>query len=119
MYIAPKSLSEATLPADVLREDKQYCTHFDDAGLGKKALYLSAFGISRIRYIPLSRVERVYKRLAVSKGFFEQGKIYGTLSYLVIRYDGKEKVCRFTHEADVDALLNAFRENTSIPVGKP
>ena len=119
MYVAPKSLSDTTLPADVLREDKLGCTHFDECGLGKQALYLGAFGISRMRYIPLSRIERVFKRLAVSKGFFEQGKIYGTLSYLVIRFEGKEKVFRFTREEDLDALLQAFRETTSIPVGKP
>ena len=29
------------------------CTHFDECGLGKQALYLGAFGISRMRYIPL------------------------------------------------------------------
>ena len=32
---------------------------------------------------------------------------------------GKEKVFRFTREEDLDALLQAFRETTSIPVGKP
>ena len=119
MYIAPKSLSDGTLPADILREDKLGCTHFDECGLGEKALYLGLFGISRMRYIPLSRIERVFKRLAVTKGFFEQGKIFGTLSYLVVLYDGKEKTYRFTREEDLDAMLNVFRENTSIPVGKP
>lgn len=119
MYIAPKSLSDGTLPADILREDKLGCTHFDECGLGEKALYLGLFGISRMRYIPLSRIERVFKRLAVTKGFFEQGKIYGTLCYLVILYDGKQKVCRFTHEENLNALLDAIRERTVIPVGKP
>ena len=46
---------------------------------------------ARMGYIPLSAIEWVYKRLAVTKGFFEEGKIYGTMSYLVVRYDGKEK----------------------------
>ena len=119
MYVAPKSLSDTTLPADVLREDKLGCTHFDECGLGKQALYLGAFGISRMRYIPLTRIERVFKRLAVSKGFFEQGKIYGTLCYLVVCYDGKEKAYRFTHEENLDALLDVIREKATIPVGKP
>ena len=68
-------------------------------------------------YIPLSAIERVYKRLGVSKGFFE-GKMYGTLCFLVVRYEGKEKAFRFTHEENLDAILDAFREKTQIPVGK-
>ena len=38
----------------------------------------------------------------------------------VIRYDGtKEKVVRFTHEDELNDMLNAFRKYTTIPVGKP
>ena len=119
MYIPPKALSEKTLPPEILRPDKVTCTHYEDFGLGDKALYVGMYGFSRVGYIPLSAITRVYKRLGVTKGFFEQGKIYGTLSYLVIRFEGKEKVFRFTREEDLDALLQAFRETTSIPVGKP
>ena len=119
MYIPPKALSEKTLPPEVLRPDRVCCTHYEDFGLGDKALYVGVFGISRIGYIPLSAITRVYKRLAVSKGFFEQGKIYGTLCYLVVCFDGKQKACRFTHEENLNTLLEAFREHTAIPVGKP
>lgn len=119
MYIPSKALSETTLPPEILRPDKEHCTHFEDFGLGEKALYVSMYGLSRVGYIPLSAITRVYKRLGVTKGFFEEGKIYGTLCYLVICYDGKQKVYRFTHEENLNALLNAFRENTNIPVGKP
>lgn len=119
MYIPPKALSVKTLPAEVLRPDRVCCTHYEDFGLGDKALYVGMFGFSRVGYIPLSAVDRVFKRLGVTKGFFEQGKIYGTLCYLVVCYDGKQKAYRFTHEENLDALLNAFRENTNIPVGKP
>lgn len=119
MYIAPKSLSVSSLPADVLRADKTDCLQFDECGLGKKAVYLGCLGVSRIRYIPLASVQRVYKRLMVSKGFFEQNKIFGVLAYLVVQYDnGKQKAYRFTHEEDVDAMLQSFREHTKIPVGK-
>lgn len=119
MYLAPKSISVGTLPADVLRTDKMECQQFDECGLGKKAVYLGCFGVSRIRYIPLSSVQRVYKRLMVSKGFFEQNKLFGVLAYLVIRYDnGKEKAYRFTREEDVDAMLESFRTHTKVPVGK-
>ena len=69
-------------------------------------------------YIPLSSLERVYNRLCVSKGFFEEGKIYGSLSYLVIDFNGREKAYRFLREENLDALLDAFRVKTDIPVGK-
>ena len=119
MYIPPRALSEKTLPPEVLRVDKSCCDHYEDFGLGDKALYLGMYGFSRLGYIPLTAIERVYKRLGVTKGFFEEGKIYGTLCYLVVCYDGKQKVCRFTREENLDALLDAFRERTQIPVGKP
>lgn len=77
------------------------------------------FGLNRIGYIPFSAIDRVYKRLAVSKGFFENGRIYGTLCYLVVCYDGKQKAYRFTHEENLNALLDLIREKTNIPVGKP
>ena len=118
MYIPPKALSEKTLPPEKLRPDRTTCTEYEDFGLGDEALYVEKYAIPRMGYIPLGAIERVYKRLAVSKGAFE-GKMYGTLSYLVVRYDGQEKAFRFTHEENVDALLAAFREKTSIPVGKP
>ena len=119
MSIPPKALSEKSLPPEVLRPDRVCCTHYEDFGLGDKALYVGMFGFSRVGYIPLSAVERVFKRLGVTKGFFEQGKVYGTLCYLVVCYDGKQKAYRFTHEENLDALLKAFREKTNIPVGKP
>ena len=117
MYIPPKALSEKTLPPEKLRPDRTCCTEYEDFGLGDEALYVEWRALRRMGYIPLSAIERVYKRLAVSKGYFE-GKMYGTLCYLVIRFDGKEKAFRFTHEDNLDALLNAIRERTKIPVGK-
>ena len=56
MYIPPKALSEKTLPPEVLRPDRVCCTHYEDFGLGDKALYVGKFGISRIGYIPLSAI---------------------------------------------------------------
>jgi len=117
MYIPPKSLSERKLPPEKLRPDRSYCTEYEGFGLGDEALYVEYFACNRMGYIPLAAIERVYKRLAVSKGFFE-GKMYGTLCYLVVHYDGKQKAFRFTHEENLDALLEAFREKTKIPVGK-
>lgn len=119
MYIPPKALSETILPPEKLRPDRTCCDHYEDFGLGDAALYISMFGLNRFGYIPLSAIDRVYKRLAVSKGFFEEGKLFGTLAYLVVCYDGnKQKAYRFTNEENVDALLNAMREKTNVIVGK-
>ena len=117
MYIPPKPLSEKILPPEKLRPDRICCTEYEDFGLGDAALYVEWHSLRRMGYIPLSAITRVFKRLAVSKGFFE-GKVYGTLCYLVVCYDGKEKAFRFTHEENLDALLGAIREKTTIPVGK-
>lgn len=118
IYIPSKPLGKNILEKEELKHDKQSARHYEDCGLGEKAVYLNSLGLSRISYIPLENVTRVFKRLAVSKGFFEEGKIYGTLSYLVVCYDGVEKQFRFTHEESVDAMLEDFRVNTDIPVGK-
>ena len=119
MYFAPKPITKATMEESELRRDKTGARRYDDCGLGKKALYLGAWGMSCMRYLPLTQIERVYKRLAVSKGFFEQGRVYGTLSYLVVCYDGREKAVRFAREEDVNSLLHQFADETDVPVGKP
>jgi hypothetical protein len=117
MYIPPKALSEHTLPPEILRADRKCCAEYEDFGLGDEALYVEYFACSRMGYIPLSAIERVYKRLAISKSYYK-GNLFGTLCYLVVRYDGKEKAFRFTHEENLDAILEDFRKRTKIPVGK-
>jgi len=120
MLFTPRPLSTQTLSQEELKADKKDALSFDTCALGKRVLYVGGFGLSSVYYIPLSRVQRVFKRLAVSKGFYEKGKVFGSLAYLVIRYDGtKEKVVRFTHEEELNEMLNAFRRKTTIPVGKP
>lgn len=119
MLIPPRPLSTRVLTRYELESDKDTVNKYEDCGLGRKALYVGAFGLNRRRYIPVGQVRRVYKRLAVSKGFFEEGKVYGTIAYLVILYDkDKEKVVRFSREENLDALLNDIRSHTNIPVGK-
>ena len=117
MYIPPKALSQQKLPPEKLRPDRTCCTEFEDFGLGEEALYVEYLFCGRMGYIPLSAIERVYKRLAISKSYYK-GNLFGTLSYLVVRFDGKEKAFRFTHEENVDAILEAFRTKTKVPVGK-
>ena len=117
MYIPPKALSQQKLPPEKLRPDRTTCTEYEGFGLGDEALYVEYFACARMGYIPLTAIERVYKRLAISKSYYK-GNLFGTLCYLVVRYDGKEKAFRFTHEENLDAILEAFRKQTKIPVGK-
>lgn len=118
MLIPPKAVSTATLSYEELRQDRKSALSFGQGALGKKALFIGSTGPFRTCYIPLDHIDRVFKRLAVSKGYFEGG-IFGTLSYLVVRYDnGKEKAFRFKHEEHVNLLLNEIRRHTKIPVGK-
>lgn len=118
MLFAPKALSSSSFSREELAADKKEAVHYGHCALGKRAVYVGRFGLGCTHYLPLTRVERVFKRLAVSKGFYE-GKAFGTLSYLVVRYDGgKEFQCRFEREEELDMMLSAFRSRTSVPVGK-
>ena len=117
MYIPPKALSAQKLPPEKLRPDRTTCTEYEGFGLGDEALYVEYLLLDRMGYIPLNAIERVYKRLAISKSYYK-GNLFGTLCYLVVRFDGKEKAYRFTHEENLDAILEAFRTKTKVPVGK-
>ena len=118
MLIPPKALSTAVLSKEDLKLDRENAKKFGPCALGNRALYVGSFGFNCATYIPIKHVERVYKRLAVTKGYFNGG-IFGALAYLVVRYDGgKEKVCRFKYEEDVNMLLSEISNKTAIPVGK-
>ena len=118
MLIAPIALSTEKLSRQELADDRKSAQSFGNCKLGKKAVYLGWWVLDNIRYIPLSKVERVYKRLAVSKGFYE-GRTFGSLSYVVVVYDGgKTAVCQVRNEENVDALLSAVSRGTNIPIGK-
>lgn len=120
MILPPKSLTSRALSKTELEADRETVNKYEDCGLGRKALYVGKFGLNRRRYIPIGQVKRVYKRLAVSKGFYEEGKMYGTIAYMVVIFDGnREKVVRFTREENLDAMLDDIRAHTKIPVGKP
>ena len=118
MIIAPKALGKDILTREELAEDKKQALRFGHCALGKRALYVGGFGLSSIYYLPIKSIRRVFKRIAVTKGFYE-GSIYGSLAYLVVIYDdGREKACRFEREPELDALLSALRSSTAIPIGK-
>lgn len=105
MIFKPHPLS-AALPAPELETDKTHCEKFGPCGVGKKAIYLNSFFLDRRYYIPFSSIQRVYKRLAMSKGGFTGKGLFASIPYLVVEYDnGKEKQCNFKYEEQVDQLL--------------
>jgi len=118
MLFAPKALSSTVMTREQLSSDKDDAVKYGPCALGRKAIYIGGLYFNNVYYVPLQRVRRVYKRLAVSKGYYE-GKIFGSIAYLVVVYDGgKERKCRFQDEEELNTMLNAFRKNTDIPIGK-
>ena len=96
-------LSEERIDKELLKKDKKGALRIGPVGIGEKALYLNSFYIDRMYYIPVSAVQRVYKRVAMSKGGFSGKGIFASLSYLVVEYDhGKEKACLIRKEWRVD-----------------
>lgn len=116
--IRPQRLGEVSLSKEELLNDKKNCRKFGPCGVGEKAVYLNSFYIDRKYYIPISSIQRIFKRIAMSKGGFTGKGVFGTLSYLVVVYEnGKEKQCNFKHEEDVDRLLAYIEEEfLDIPV---
>lgn len=107
----PQRLGTVTIPDAELTTDKKNCRKIGPCGVGEKAIYLNSFYFDRRYYIPISSVERIFKRIAMSKGGFTGKGAFGTLSYLVVVYEnGKEKQCNFKHEEDVDRLLAYIEE---------
>ena len=106
MLFQPSCLSSTSLSAEALAADRKTCKRFGPCGVGDNALYLNGLFLDRRYYVPLSAVQRVFKRVAMSKGGFTGKGVFGAVPYLVVEYDGgKQKQCSFKREEDVDQLL--------------
>lgn len=118
MIFAPKALGDKKLPDDILSSDRKSCMRTGPCGCGREAVYLNSFYISRRYYLVYDEIERIYKRVAMSKGGFSGKGIFGSMAYLVVEYGGgKEKQCNFKNEADVDRMLAWIeREHPEIPI---
>ena len=114
--LKPYPLSAGRIDDAALAEDRKTCRKIGPCGIGRHALYLNSFFIDRRYYVPFSMVTRVYKRVAMSKGGFSGKGIFATLSYLVVEFDGGQKVCNFKYEQQVDDFLSVIQaEHPSIP----
>lgn len=118
MALTPVQLGTAAIAKDTIKADKAACKPFGPCGVGKAALYIGTYFIDRYYYIALDSVQRVFKRVAMSRGGFSGHGVFGAIPYLVVQYDnGSEKQCAFKHEEDVDALLGYMAQvRPSIPI---
>lgn len=102
-----RALFGETIPERELQADKRSCRKIGPAGIGEKALFLGGFFLDRTKYIPVSEVKRVYKRIAMSKGGYTGRGLFASLSYLVVEYgNGETYACRFKYEPQLDLFLD-------------
>lgn len=75
--------------------------------MGKRAMYLNSFYISRLYYVLWTDIDRVYKLVAMSKGGFTGMGPFGAMSYLVVKLrDGRTKKCLFKYEQQADEAIS-------------
>lgn len=109
MIIKPVQLGAQALDQKEAESDKRTCRVFGPCGVGAKALYLNSFFIDRRYYLPWDSIQRVYKRVAMSKGGFTGKGVFGSMPYLVVEFDnGKERQFNFKYEDQVDQLLSCL-----------
>jgi hypothetical protein len=118
MLIKPRQLGRHSLEDEELHTDKRKCRKIGGCGIGEKALYLNRYMLDRACYILFADVDRVYKRIAMSKGGFSGKGMFASLAYLVVEYDqGKVLQCNFKSEQLVDEFLACIKkEHPGIPI---
>lgn len=108
-FFTPKPLGRATVPKEKVAQEKKACQNFGPCGIGKELIFLNSFYFDRVYYLPLYSVQRIFKRVAMTKGGFTGKGIFASIPYLVVEYDnGQVKQCNFRIEEDVDRFLHRF-----------
>ena len=111
LYFKPALLGGVGLDDKELKEDRKTCLVFGPCGVGRKALYLNSLFMDRRFYIPVSNIQRAYKRVAMSRGGFTGKGIFGSIPYLVVEYGNGESVqCTFKYEQHVDMMLAEIQQ---------
>jgi len=119
MLFTPKPLGKGSIIADEIKSDIEKAYKIGQCAISGKAIYIGNVFRANSRYVPVSDVKRVFKRLAVTKGFFDGNKVFAAIPYLVIIYDGGiEKQIKFDKEDELNLFLDSIKEQTSIPIGK-
>ena len=106
----PKAIGKATIPDAELKADRKKAKHYDQCGLGAKAIYMGGGMMPRSHYIPYGEVTHVYRRVAESQA---SGKgLLAPILYLVVRYgDGQEYQTSFHYLQDADKMLEDLKEH--------
>ena len=100
------------MPAGELKADKRAARRIGPVGMGRRALYLNSFYISRMYYVLWTDIRRVYKLVAMSKGGFTGIGAFGSMSYLVVELrDGRSKRCQIKYENQTDQAIAWIAEH--------
>ena len=111
MLIRPIALTSSKFSRDEAHKDRKKCLRIGPCGIGEKALYMNSFFFDRVYYAEFEEIERVFKRIAMSKGGFNGKGLFASMPYLVVKFrDGSEKVCNFKYEEDVDMIIEKIHE---------
>ena len=110
----PQRLGTVTIPDAELTTDKKNCKKIGPCGVGEKAIYLNSFYLDRRYYIPISSIERIFKRIAMSKGGFT-GKgafeFVQKLEALLVQIQKTVKANEVNLLERVEKMVEALKEN--------
>ncbi len=117
MLFVPKLIGTTPLDEETLAADKKGCEKIGPCGVGHKAVYMGGRLIDRGFYVTYGDIQRIFKRVAMSKGGFTGKGMFGAMAYLVVQFaDGHEKQSYCKHEEEVDQILAIIeREHPEIP----
>lgn len=109
--LLPVPASRTVLSRVALAEDLSSCMAFGSAGVGEKAVYLGTLMMERRRYVAYGDIERIYKRIAMTKGGFTGRGAFASAAYIVVELDDGRSISSFMkREEDVDRLIARVRE---------
>lgn len=118
ILIKPVLIGKRALKHDELVRDRSRCLKIGPCGIGEQALYLNSFFVDRRYYVCYEDIDRVWKRVAMSKGGFSGKGVFGSMAYAVVQFkDGRDIQCRFKYEHNVDLLLDEItKRHADIPI---
>ena len=107
----PTAESREQFDRVTLEKELESMHKFGALGVSDNAIYVSSFFRDRKYYIPFSAIERIYKRVAMSKGGFSGKGAFISIAYIVVVFDGGKEIAGKTkREEDVDRLISYVKE---------
>ena len=109
MILSPRPYTSSALSETMLNEDRRVMKSVR-VSAGCHALYFKRFPLSRTRYVPYDNIERVYKRIAMTKGGFSGRGAFLSAAYIVIVLNsGVEEAIYIGSEEVADRVLEDIR----------